>query len=79
MTVPAELPLLAEYVTISKAAAMMGMSRQTVHQMTKGKNPRLPAWRIESDGDQDPVVVKKADARRLARKSSTVVDPTQGM
>jgi excisionase family DNA binding protein len=68
---PEELPVLPGYITISKAAELMRVTRQTAHQMTR--DGRLRAWRVPSAGTADPVVVEESQARTLARQTQQVV------
>lgn len=66
------LPELEGIVTISLAAEMLGVSRQTAHQMAADR--RLAAWRIPSAGRDWPVVVKRRDVEMMMPRVQPVVD-----
>jgi hypothetical protein len=70
-----DLPLLKGYITISKAAEELQISRQAAHQMAK--DGRLRAWRIASAGS-DPVVVATDQVAKLKLGTVQVVTVTAG-
>lgn len=68
-----ELP--GGYITVSKAAADLEMSRQGIHRMVNKR--QLRAWRVPSaNPDQDPVLVLAKDVEDLAeeRKGAEIVE-----
>lgn len=65
------LPDLPGVVSISLAAEMLEVSRQTAHQMVK--SGQLKAWRVRSAGNDRPVVVDESDVKKMRRKRTRVV------
>lgn len=69
------LPVLTGFMTISRAAEVLGLTRQSVHDMTKLR--KLRAWRIPSGGSQpDPVVVDSDQVLAMKATQAPVVDVT---
>ena len=66
VTANEDLPDLPGFITVSLAAEILGVSRQAVHGMTRGR--QLKAWRVPSAGNDRPVVVDKAEVLRLKKK-----------
>lgn len=67
----AELPVLEGYVTISKAAEALQISRAAAHLMAR--KGRLRAWRVPSAGPSDPVLVSAAQVEELRGSRAAVV------
>lgn len=67
-----ELPYLEGMITVSRAAEILGVTKQAVHQMAQ--NGRLKAWRVESASQDEPVVLLEEEVRKARTGTPAVVD-----
>lgn len=62
-----EFPFLEDWITVSLAAEMLEVRRQTVHDYTRNGTLKQ-VRRVRSAGQDDPVLVSEVEVRQLAAK-----------
>jgi hypothetical protein len=72
-----ELPVLKDWITISRAAEMLGMSRQAAHKAIE-TNRITTAHTIESVG-QDPIVVRRDEIEAMRGGAPETIEPLAGV